>query len=81
MRANRGAALLLVLWLLLLMAGLMLADKTAAVEDENRQLKAKLAAFESRPAPQAERVEVQGTTMWLHSQGLDKPLRFVRTKP
>ena len=32
---------------MLLMAGLMLADKTAAVEDENRQLKAKLAEIEA----------------------------------
>lgn len=36
----------------LLMAGLMLADKTASVEDENRQLKAQLAEIESRPAPE-----------------------------
>ncbi len=43
---------------MLLMSGLMLADKTAAIEDENRQLKARLAALESRPAPQAEKVEV-----------------------
>jgi cell division protein ZapA len=43
---------------MLLMAGLMLADKTAAVEDENRQLKAKLAEIEARPAPAPVRVEV-----------------------
>ena len=43
---------------MLLMAGLMLADKTAAVEDENRTLKAKLADLETRPAPVAEKVEV-----------------------
>lgn len=43
---------------MLLMAGLMLADKTAAVEDENRQLKAKLAEIEARPAPAPMRVEV-----------------------
>ena len=43
---------------MLLMAGLMLADKTAAVEDENRQLKAKLAEIESRPAPEAKKIEV-----------------------
>ena len=43
---------------MLLMSGLMLADKTAAVEDENRQLKEKLTALEARPAPQAEKVEV-----------------------
>ncbi|MEF3047602.1 cell division protein ZapA [Pseudotabrizicola sp. L79] len=43
---------------MLLMAGLMLADKTAAVEDELRQLKARLTELEARPAPQAEKVEV-----------------------
>ncbi|HMS93960.1 MAG TPA: cell division protein ZapA [Tabrizicola sp.] len=34
---------------LLLMAGLMLADKTAAVEDELRTLKSRIAELESRP--------------------------------
>ena len=43
---------------LLLMAGLMLADKTAASEDENRQLKAKLAEIEGRPVPEREKLEV-----------------------
>ena len=43
---------------MLLMAGLMLADKTAAVEDENRQLKVKLADIEARPAPDREKIEV-----------------------
>lgn len=43
---------------MLLMAGLMLADKTAAVEDENRTLKAKLAEIEARPAVEKEKVEV-----------------------
>lgn len=43
---------------MLLMAGLMLADKAAATEDENRQLKARLAEIESRPAPEREKVEV-----------------------
>jgi cell division protein ZapA len=43
---------------MLLMAGLMLADKTAAVEDENRQLKLKLANLESRPTPEREKLEV-----------------------
>src|SRR5690606_21253493 len=43
---------------MLLMAGLMLADRTAAVEDELRQLKARLAELEGRPAPPAQRVEV-----------------------
>jgi cell division protein ZapA len=43
---------------MLLMAGLMLADKTAAVEDELRQARARLAELEARPAPVAEKVEV-----------------------
>ena len=43
---------------MLLMAGLMLADKTAAVEDENRGLKAKLAEIGARPVPEREKVEV-----------------------
>ena len=43
---------------MLLMAGLMLADKTAAIEDENRQLKLKLAEIESRPQPEREKIEV-----------------------
>lgn len=43
---------------MLLMTGLMLADRTAAVEDENRQLKARLAEMEARPTPTAQKVEV-----------------------
>jgi cell division protein ZapA len=43
---------------MLLMAGLMLADRTAAVEDENRTLKARLAEVEARPVPAPQRVEV-----------------------
>lgn len=43
---------------MLLMAGLMLADKTAAVEDENRQLKQRLAEVEARPLPEPIRLEV-----------------------
>jgi cell division protein ZapA len=43
---------------MLLMAGLMLADRTAAVEDDLRRLKAKLAEIEARPAPAPERIEV-----------------------
>lgn len=39
---------------MLLMAGLMLADKTAAVEDEIRALKARLAELESRPETRIE---------------------------
>jgi cell division protein ZapA len=43
---------------MLLMSGLMLADKTAALEDENRQLKERLTALEGRPVPAPEKVEV-----------------------
>ncbi|MBC2835607.1 cell division protein ZapA [Paragemmobacter straminiformis] len=43
---------------LLLMAGLMLADRTAAVEDENRTLKARLTELEQRPTPEPQRIEV-----------------------
>ena len=43
---------------LLLMSGLMLADKAAAIEDENRQLKAKLSEIEGRPQPEREKLEV-----------------------
>ncbi len=43
---------------MLLMAGLMLADRTAALEDELRQMKARLAEIEARPAPEPQRVEV-----------------------
>lgn len=35
---------------MLLMAGLMLADKTAAVEDELRSLRTRVAELEARPA-------------------------------
>lgn len=50
---------------MLLMAGLMLADKTAAVEDRNRELEASLAEREAElsrlraaPAPEPDRIEV-----------------------
>jgi cell division protein ZapA len=43
---------------MLLMAGLMLADKAAAVEDEMRQLKLRLTELESRPTPEREKIEV-----------------------
>ncbi len=43
---------------MLLMAGLMLADKTAALEDEVRLLKSQAAEAAARPAPDAQRVEV-----------------------
>lgn len=39
---------------MLLMAGLMLADKTAAVEDEIRSLKARIADLEARPETRVE---------------------------
>jgi cell division protein ZapA len=43
---------------MLLMAGLMLADKTAGIEDELRSLRARVAELEGRPAPDPKRVEV-----------------------
>ncbi|MEO1639166.1 MAG: cell division protein ZapA [Pseudomonadota bacterium] len=50
---------------MLLMAGLMLADKTASLEDKVRALEAeagnmreRLAAAENKPAPEPQRVEV-----------------------
>ena len=43
---------------MLLMAGLMLADRTASVEDELRTLKARVAEMDARPAAAKERVEV-----------------------
>lgn len=43
---------------MLLMAGLMLADKTAAVEDELQLLKARIAELEGRPDPAPLRIEV-----------------------
>ncbi len=43
---------------MLLMAGLMLADRTASVEDENRALKARLAEIEAQPAAAPTRIEV-----------------------
>lgn len=43
---------------MLLMAGLMLADKTAALEDELREIKAQMAEIGARPTPQAQRIEV-----------------------
>ncbi len=39
---------------MLLMSGLMLADRTASVEDENRALKAKLAELQARPVTERE---------------------------
>lgn len=50
---------------MLLMAGLMLADKTSGLEDKAREseakmaeLQAKIAMLEARPVPVAERIEV-----------------------
>ena len=50
---------------MLLMAGLMLADKTAAVEDRIKEVEAvlaereaELAALKAQPAPEPERIEV-----------------------
>lgn len=43
---------------MLLMAGLMLADKTAGQEDELRLLRARVAELEAREAPPAQRIEV-----------------------
>lgn len=43
---------------MLLMSGLMLADRTAALEDELASARAALAEWEARPAPEPERIEV-----------------------
>jgi cell division protein ZapA len=43
---------------MLLMAGLMLADKTAAFEDRVRELEAELARVKAEPKPAPERIEV-----------------------
>jgi cell division protein ZapA len=43
---------------MLLMAGLMLADRTAALEEELRAIKAHAAALEARPAPPPTEVPV-----------------------
>jgi len=43
---------------MLLMAGLLIADKAAGTEDELRRLRAQLAEIEARPAPVRERVEI-----------------------
>ena len=43
---------------MLLMAGLMLADRTSAAEDEIQRLKAELAEIAARPAPEPQRIEV-----------------------
>lgn len=43
---------------MLLMAGLLIADKAAGTEDELRRLREKLAEIEQRPMPARERIEV-----------------------
>ena len=43
---------------MLLMAGLMLADRTASVEDQLRVLKARVEELENKPAPEPQRIEV-----------------------
>lgn len=58
---------------MLLMSGLMLADKTAGMEEQMRTLEAKLGAQEtlieelrSKPAPEPERVEVPVVPAAIH---------------
>lgn len=43
---------------MLLMAGLMLADRTASVEDQLRVLKARVEELENQPAPEPQIVQV-----------------------
>lgn len=43
---------------MLLMAGLLIADKAAGTDDELRKLREKLAEIEARPPPPRERVEI-----------------------
>ena len=43
---------------MLLMAGLMLADRTAANEDRIRELEGELESLRGQPAPEPERIEV-----------------------
>lgn len=43
---------------LLLMSGLMLADRMAALEDESRLLKRRIQELEARPTPEPQRIEV-----------------------
>jgi heat shock protein HslJ len=54
------------------LGGTRMACAPAVDEQETRYLDA---------LQKAQRLEVQGTTMLMHVQGLDKPLRFVRTRP
>ena len=54
------------------LAGTRMACAPAVDEQETRYLDA---------LQKAQRLEVRGTTMLMHVQGLEKPLRFSRTKP
>ena len=54
------------------LAGTRMACAPAVDEQETRYLDA---------LQKAQRLEVRGTTMLMHVQGLEKPLRFTRTKP
>ncbi|WP_066268148.1 META domain-containing protein [Hydrogenophaga palleronii] len=54
------------------LAGTRMACTEAVNEQEMRYLDA---------LQKAQRLEVQGKTLLMHVQGLDKPLRFTRTKP
>ncbi len=54
------------------LAGTRMACAPAVDEQETRYLEA---------LQKAQRLEVRGTTMLMHVQGLEKPLRFSRTKP
>ncbi|QHE75362.1 META domain-containing protein [Hydrogenophaga sp. PBL-H3] len=54
------------------LGGTRMACAEAVADQETRYLAA---------LQKAQRLEVNGTTMLMHVQGLDKPLRFLRTKP
>ena len=54
------------------LAGTRMACAPAVDEQETRYLDA---------LQKAQRLEVRGTSMLMHVQGLEKPLRFTRTKP
>ncbi len=54
------------------LAGTRMACAPAVDEQEMRYLDA---------LQKAQRLEVRGTTMLMHVQGLEKPMRFARTKP
>ncbi len=43
---------------MLLMVGLMLADRTASVEDQIRVLKARVEELENQPAPEPQKIQV-----------------------